>query len=307
MTGTGLTIRQVHAFLAVAELGSFTRAAERLGMAQPALSQQVRELEKALGIRLFDRTTRRVDLTDAGREFRTSATKICEDIEIAVRRTTDLAERRRGRVVIAAPPLLAGTILPQAIAEFSARFPAIQVGLIDAPTDRILAAVQSGEADCGIGTFRPALDDIERRALARDSLLLFCRAERGRAEAGAVAWRELRDRPLVVLTRDSGIRTLVEAGFDNAGVALKIAYEVSFISTAIGLIEAGLASAVLPSYARAAAANHDVAVRALSQPTVTRDIVLIHRRGRSLSPAVAAFEPIVRRCLRRLALVHWGP
>lgn len=78
-----ITIRQIEAFLKVAEFGSFTRAAERLHVAQPALSQHVRDLEGELGIRLFDRTTRRVELTEGGREFRNTAAKIVEDLERA--------------------------------------------------------------------------------------------------------------------------------------------------------------------------------------------------------------------------------
>lgn len=295
-----VTIRQIEVFLAVAELGSFTRAAERLRMTQPALSQQVRELEAALDIRLFDRTTRRVELTAGGREFSAAAGKVLEDLELAVRNAADLAERRRGRIVIAAPPLLAAAILPRAIAEFRASHPGIQVAVLDTGTDRIVEAVRLGKADCGLGTFAPAEEGIERASLARDSLMLFCGPGSPFFDRDAVAWRELADEPLVTLTRDSGIRLLVEVGYEAAEVPLRPAFEVSQITTAVALVEAGLGSAVLPTYAFAAAEGKRVAARPLTAPSISRDIVLIHASGRSLSPAVAAFEPVLRRCAQRL-------
>ena len=119
-----ITIRQIQSFLNVADLGSFTRAAEKMHTMQPALSQQVRDLESELGIRLFDRTTRRVELTEGGAEFRNIATKIIDDLEAAARNAHELAERKRGRVIVAAPPLLASAVVPRAIADFRNKYPA---------------------------------------------------------------------------------------------------------------------------------------------------------------------------------------
>ena len=93
-------------------------------MAQPALSLSIRELERELNLRLFDRTTRRVELTGAGQEFLQSADKLLADLDLAVRNARDLSERKRGRIVVAAPPLLAAMIVPAAIAEYNAPFPA---------------------------------------------------------------------------------------------------------------------------------------------------------------------------------------
>ncbi|TCR70457.1 LysR family transcriptional regulator [Bosea sp. BK604] len=295
-----VTLRQMHAFLAVAEHGSFTKAAERMHMAQPALSQLIRELERELGIRLFDRTTRRVELTDGGREFHGASAKIVQDIELAVRGAIDLAERKRGRIVVAAPPLLAAVILPEAIAEMRERYPGIQISVIDVKTDTIVEAVRLGRADCGVGTFAAVEDGIERIPMARDSLMLFCDHSSRFAAAGTVTWRDLRDEPLITLTRDSGIRLLVEVGYETAGVQLLPAYEVTQITTALALAEARLGIAVLPTYARAAAPHRRVIARPLAEPTIARDIVMIRRSDRSASPAVTAFEGVLRRYARRL-------
>lgn len=296
-----ITLKQIEGFLAVAEAGNFSSASRRLNIAQPALSQAIKDLEAELSVRLFDRTTRRVELTDAGREFQRSASKVLEELEHAVGNVHDLAERRRGRLRIAAPPLLAAVVLPQAIAEFRNRFPGISVQLADVGTEQIVEAVRSGKADCGLGTFSPAEDGIERTPLIRDSLMLFCGHASVFGDATSVGWRELANQPLITLTRDSGIRLLVEVGFEAAEIPLKPAYEVTQITTAIALVEAGLGVSVLPTYALAAARHRKVTGKLLTDPGISREVVLIHATGRSVSPAVSAFSTVVRRYAQQLA------
>jgi len=302
-----VTLKQIQAFLAVAELGSFTRAAERLHVAQPALSQYVRDLEAELGIKLFDRTTRKVELTEGGIEFRSAAAKSVEDLDHAVRNARDLASRRRGRLIVAAPPLLAAVILPRVISDFVARYPGVQIIILDARTDQIVDRVRTGQADCGIGTFAPSEAGIDRTTLARDSLLLFCSHESPFVHRTQVRWSDLRDQPLVTLTRDSGIRLLVERGYDSAQLPMRPDYEVSHIGTAIALVEVGLGVAVLPTYAFAAAHDRKVVARPLIEPTIARNIFMISPSGRSAPPALPAFATILRKHTRALVPRNSGP
>jgi len=290
-----ITLRQLQAFKTVAEFGSFTRAADRLKVAQPALSLSIRELERELNLRLFDRTTRRVELTGAGREFLQSADKLLADLEQAVRNAQDLSERKRGRIVIAAPPLLAAMIAPAAIAEYNAAFPGIDVGLLEASYDVMLDKLRSGEADCAIGTFDEREDGIRREILAQDVLTLFCPPSHPLARLKRVRWQDLRDHRLVMLTRDSNIRALVDRALSEAGVAAsRPLYEVSQMTTAIMMVEAGLGPAVLPSYIWSFAKERQIASRPLIEPQVNRPIALVHAESRSLSPAAEAFVRILR-------------
>jgi DNA-binding transcriptional LysR family regulator len=283
-----ITIRQIQSFLHVADLGSFTRAAEKMHTMQPALSQQVRDLEGELGIRLFDRTTRRVELTEAGAEFRVIAAKIIEDLESAVRNAHDLAERKRGRVVVAAPPLLAAAVVPRAIADFRQKHPGLEVRLIDARTDQIVEYVRSGQVDCGLGTFPSGEVGINSTLLARDSLMVFCATNHPFSRRRVVNWRALDGFPLITLTRDSGIRILVEVGYETAQIRLAPTYEVAQITTVLAMVEVGLGIAVLPAYAWAGARGMKIAAAAL-EPAIVRDIVMITRTGRATPPAVSAF------------------
>jgi DNA-binding transcriptional LysR family regulator len=289
-----ITIRQIQSFLNVAALGSFTRAAEKMHTMQPALSQQIRDLETELGIRLFDRTTRRVELTEGGAEFRNIAAKIIEDLESAARNAHELAERKRGRVIVAAPPLLAAAVVPRAIADFCSKYPGIEVRLIDARTNQIVEYVRSGQVDCGIGTFHAGEEGINSTLLARDSLMLFCASNHPLARRQTVNWRELDGLPLVTLTRESGIRLLVEVGFETVQIRLVPSYEVAQITTVLAMVEVGLGIAVLPTYAWAGARAMKISAATLN-PNIARDIALITRTGRSISPAVSAFARFLKK------------
>lgn len=295
-----VTIRQVESFLAVAEAGNFSRAAARLNLAQSALSQAVKDLEAEIGLRLFDRTTRRVELTEAGREFRDAASKLVDEFGIAIRQAHDLVERRRGRVRIAAPPLLAAVILPRAIADFSQRHPGITVELLDVGTEQIVDSVRKGSADCGLGTFTPGSDGVTQISLVRDKLMIFGNSEKLAVEQIAT-WADLAGQPLIALTKDSGIRRLVEVGYESAQISCRPAYEVTHITTALALVEAGLGIAVLPTYALAAVRNPEVRGRALKEPEISREISMIYASGRSRSPAVTAFEGTLRKYAHEVA------
>ena len=289
-----ITIRQIHAFLQVAALGSFTRAAEQLHTMQPALSQQVRDLEAELGIRLFDRTTRRVELTEAGAEFRAIAAKAIEELEVAARNAQGLAERKRGRVIVAAPPLLAAAVVPKAIVDFHEKYPGISVRLIDARSDQIVEMVRSGQVDCGVGTFHAGEEGITSTLLDRDNLMVFCAPNHPLAKRKSVNWKELDGHPLVTLTRDSGIRILVEVGFETAQIKLVPAYEVTWITTALAMVAAGLGIGVFPTYAWAGAQSLDIS-GSLLEPAIARDITLITRSGREVAPATQAFVRFLRK------------
>jgi DNA-binding transcriptional LysR family regulator len=295
-----IALRHMEAFLAVAEHGNFSTASRNLNVAQPALSQAVKDLEAELGLRLFDRTTRRVELTAAGVEFQGSASKIMEDLKHAVQNVRDIAARKRGRIRIAAPPLLSSVILPHAIAAFHVDFPGITIELIDKGTEEIVASVVAGNADCGLGTFSPGEEGIERTLLMRDNLMLFCPARHPLLERTSVRWSDLHDLPQIALTRTSGIRLLVDMACEMAHLSTKPAFEVSLITTALALVEAGLGVSVLPSYALAAARHYAVAAKPLGDPVVSRDVVMIHASGRSISPAVNSFAGILRSYAQKL-------
>jgi DNA-binding transcriptional LysR family regulator len=299
-----ITLRQLQAFVAVAETKNFTRAAQRLHIAQSAISLLIKELESDLGIRLLDRTTRHVELTDPGIEFRAYAEKLIADLDHAVRHTHELVERKRGRIAVAAPPYLATILLPLVIAEFQEEFAGIQIVLIDARTDQIVTRVVAGEADIGVGTFREDVDSITRTVLARDDLMAFYQSKHPLAAIRRPTWNHLRDYPSIMLTRESGIRALVEEGYAAAQIPIKPSYEVAQITTALALVEAGLGVSVLPSYALVSCRNRRIAARTLSSPAISRNVEVISCLGRTPPPATSEFVRRIQTHARRLAPRH---
>ncbi|MBX9842615.1 MAG: LysR family transcriptional regulator [Xanthobacteraceae bacterium] len=289
-----ITLRQLYGFKAVADVGTFTAAAQRLKVAQPALSLNIRDLERELGARLFDRTTRRVELTAAGREFLQSVDKLIADLEQAVQNARELAERKRGRLVVAAPPLLAAMVVPGAVADYKKRFPSIDVSVIDTQTNVIVDKVRSGEADCGIGTFAEAEEGIRKEVLFEDALMAWFPAHSPSSRSSRLAWKDLPGQ-LIAMTRDSRIRFLVDQVYQSAGQTMRPAYEVSHMTTAIMMVEAGLGVAVLPAYVWGFARAFNVTARVLFEPEVRREMAIIHASGRALSPAAEAFTRYLKK------------
>jgi DNA-binding transcriptional LysR family regulator len=285
-----ITLKQLSAFCAVAERGSFSRAAEQLHSPQSAVSVLVRGLEQELAARLFDRTTRRVELTAAGREFLGHAQKTLADLQHAIDDTHALGERRRGRLTVAGPPLLIEMLIPHVLAPFKRDFPGVKVVIIDARTERIIESVKQGQADIGIGTFVHEEEDLVQTRLAQHELMLFCPADHVLARRDRVLWRELEEIPLVGLAHESGVQHLVDFGLRSAGISPAPEYEVAFMTTALALVEVGVGVTVLPANTLPLIRGRDIAGRPLVQPTVMREISMITRHGRSLSPAAAEWR-----------------
>lgn len=294
-----ISLRQIEAFLAAADLGSFTGAARKLRISQPTLSLLVRDLEAELSLRLFDRTTRKVVLTAAGETFRNSVENIPSSLQRAVQNAADVYAGRSGRIVVAAPPLLATAILPQAIAALRRTNPGVSVGIIDERTEIILQKIRNGDADCGIGTFQRDEEGIVRTSVAQDQLLLFCHESSNLARKRVVEWTMLGSEAVITLMHDSGVRRLVEVGFETAGVPFNPPFEVNQITTAIALVEAGLGVAVLPTFALSVTRHQNLVARSLASPRMMRDIAIITREGRTVPPITVAFSKVLREHAKR--------
>ncbi len=282
-----VTPRQLRAFLAVAEAQGFTAAARQLGLAQSVASTLVQDLEHALGARLFDRTSRRVALTAAGAAFRPRAAALLADLAAAQRAALDTASAEQ--LTIAAPPLLAATLLPPAIAAARAARPQARFALIEAPTSRILDLLRAGAADIAIGTFGPgSTADLQATPLRADALALFMPAADPLAGRLSLPWSALAGRPMVALSPDSALRGLTDSALAAAGLpAAAPVFEVAQITTAIALVAAGLGIAALPSAAIPLAPRGRVATARLTAPTIPRHIAALSRPGQD-RPAAAA-------------------
>lgn len=294
-----VTLRQMRAFVLVVQLGSFTRAAGAMHLTQSALSLLIQELEKEMGAQLVNRTTRTVGVTEVGAEFLPSAQRILGDLEHALSNVDKLLTKERGCVVVAAPLMLAGTLMPPILAGFRARYPSIELILKDSLPDQVLPQVRTGAADLGIGTFQKSQDDLKRTLLFKESLVaVYLRDHVWPASSKTrLKWQDLRGFPVLTLPRGSVFRDLAEAGFTASGMTLEPAYEVTYVGTLMGLVKAGLGVAIVPGYATSLADPARVAWRRLERPVIEREVLMVHRAGSTLSPAAQAFHSYVLEAL----------
>jgi LysR family transcriptional regulator, carnitine catabolism transcriptional activator len=285
----GVTLRQLRAFVAVAQEGSITRAAQRVHLTPSALSMLISALEGELAVRLFDRTTRKIVLSEAGEELLPPIRRVFESMDKAFDGLRQFVGRRAHRFAIAASPLLAANLVPNLLASFKERFPAITVDLFDLPVEDIAQAVRSGQADFGVCTADLHAQDLLSTVLYQDRLMLACPAGHPLADCREVRWTSLCNEPLVLLRATSGLRALVEQGFSLIGETVAAAYEVAQVTTAIGLVQAGLGISILPSFAMSNALSARVVARPLVEPVIARDVVALTMPDKSLPASCEDF------------------
>jgi DNA-binding transcriptional LysR family regulator len=282
-------LRHFEALVAVARAGNFTRAALALRISQPTLTVRIRQMEEALGVRLLDRSTRSVRLTQIGKELAPVMERLVREMEAVVANAKDLSTGDRGIVSIAALPSISSTILPGIIAEFRDLSPAVAVVLKDSVASRILSMVKNEEVDFGIGSFPDADPDIQSVSLFTDRMRLVFPAGSPLEHKKVIPLRLLTDLSLILMDQQSSVRSLVNRAFESIGHVPAPAYEVTYMSTAVGLVKAGLGVAVLPASGLEISKSGGVRSRVLGHPALTRKIAAAQKKGRSLPPASEAF------------------
>jgi DNA-binding transcriptional LysR family regulator len=298
------TLKQLRAFVVVADSGQFTRAAERLDLSQSAVSTLIRQLERSLGLRLFDRHTRVLRLTEAGESMLPVARRAISDVDTIIENAQDLGLLRRGRVSVAAGTVQAALMLPRVIGSFNQRFATVEVRLHDVSERAVLEMVKSGEVDIGIGTAPE--DDTEIRAtrLVNDVFQVVLRPEHPLARRKTLAWRDLLDVPLIGPPPSNPIRVRLEAELAREGIALnfhRAVQDVTLPLTIVGMVEGGLGVAVMTSAVSRLAGAMGLVTVTPGEPAISRSISVILKRDRSLSPAGRQFRDFLLRSAAQAA------
>ncbi len=287
--GVNLNLRHLEALTAIARTGNFTRAAQALHISQPTLTVQIHQLEETLGVRLLDRNTRSVKLTQIGKELTPIMQRLLREVEAVVLNARELSTGDRGLVTVAALPSISATILPRMIANFRDQSPGVGIALRDVVASRILAMVKNEEVDFGIGSFPDAEPDIQTIPLFTDRMRIIFPPGSPLEHKRIVPLRLLTDLSLILMDRQSSVRMLIDRAFESIGHFPVPAYEVTYMSTAVGMVKAGLGVTFLPSSALEVSELSGVRSRVLNHPALTRKIVVAQKTGRSLSPAAEGF------------------
>lgn len=294
-----LSLRQLRAFEAVAAEGSFTRAAQRLFLTQSALSVLIRDIEKELGVALFDRHTRRVELTEAGHAFLPDVRRMLNELSEAVGRIGDLRDKRKGVLRLAASQLIASTLLPVVLAAYRSRFEGVDIRLRDTLPEHLLTHLQSGEVELLLGP-DGLLDEVglRRHPVFKDKHWLVCRTDDALRKKASLRWPDLEGRQFVAPTRDFVGRLRAELGTHCEPLLARPSIDTSYFTTALGLVSAGMGVTLCPTYSQQLVRSYGLEMLPLQEPSLHREVSLYSLPDRELSPAAQGFIDCVDEVIR---------
>jgi len=279
-----LSLRHIRAFVEVARQGNFRRAAEKLFVSQPALTITINQLEQLVGVNLFNRTTRRVNLTIDGEDFLPIAERLVADFERAISDLKTSAERRGGKVAIAVLPSLTINLLPGLLARFKDANPGIRIVLRDDNARGVQRQVLNNESDFGISNRWEEDSELDYTPLTLDPVGLVCPPDHPLGKSTKpLAWRKLENFPFVGMSQDTGVYKLINAIQGCPESVLSPEYEVLTMAALGGILEAKLAITVLPLLAVPSYMHPALVFRKLTNPRIERELCLITRRDYPLS------------------------
>lgn len=289
MKQTNVSLRQMRAFVTLAHYSSFRQAADALNLSQSALSTAIQQMEAELAAQLFDRTTRRVELTIVGRNLFPTVERILADIEISMEDVRSEALGTRGRVVVSALLSIVVRVLPIVVERFKAKYPNVKIVVLAHTLSAIHRSLQVNEADIGVCGHTELESDLDFEFLVADRFQAILPLRHPLAKASEIRWRELSPYPFVIMTRGTQIRDLIESVLQRQKLSLTPVCEMSEPMAIEAMVESKLGISVLPKSALTPN-NNKLCVRPLVEPMLERRLGTITRKGRTPSPAAAAFR-----------------
>ncbi|AXB43192.1 LysR family transcriptional regulator [Amycolatopsis albispora] len=280
-----LTVPQLRAVVEVADAGGFTSAAQRLHLAQSSLSRAIGEVERRVGVALFERTTRRLELTPEGAEFVRIARGVLASFDAGMRHFAGFLEGASGHVRVATLPSLAAILLPPVVAAYRRAHPAVEMSIEDALSGEVLDRVRAGEVDLAVTVVTEPLPDLEVRELAADR---FCCVYPPGHEP-VRDWASLAGEPFIAFGTASSIRSLADRALDSASVVTGRRIEARNIAAVAGLVAAGLGVSAVPGLVLPLVSFAGLEHSPLAGPSVDRTIAVVRDPARPLAPAVRAF------------------
>ncbi|WP_067705867.1 MULTISPECIES: LysR family transcriptional regulator [unclassified Erwinia] len=287
------TLRQLRVFVAVAQQGSFSQAGQQIGLSQSAVSHSIKELEGEMGIRLLDRTTREVMLTEAGEQLASRLERLLEELNTTLLDVRSYGQQRSGTVRVAASQTISAHLMPQCLAASQQNYPDIRIMLRDRPQQWVLQSVRNAEVDFGIVIGPLTVEDFTCEPILDEPFLLLCRQDDPLAAEQTISWEMLNDRPLVLQDYTSGSRVLIDEALRAQQVRAEIVQEIGHPATLYPMVEAGIGISILPALALPLPQGRPLLVRRMV-PEINRTIMLVRRKNRSLTPAAEAIWQEVR-------------
>lgn len=281
-----VTLKHLRCFLAVAESGSFTVAASRLFLTQSALTATIQQFEEALGLKMFDRTTRRVVMTEAAERFRPEAGKVVNNFDSAVGDLMALGQGQQGHIRIGAAASVIYQFLVHAIPKFRQSYPNITISLRDPAAQQVERMVMEGEVDFAIDSKHQGYEGLNYTPLIADRYGVVCHRDLPLAHLKrALRWTDLTPQEYVAFSADTGIGQFLRSHAKNWPVLGGMHDEVASTTSLFAVLSMGKRYSVLPAMALKGREFPELVFRELHKPALSREICLITRRLRSMSPS----------------------
>lgn len=289
-----ITLKQLRAFVAVARTQSFTEACAQVHLSQPALSITIKNLEEEAGGALFSRTTRAIALTPEGEEFYPVAQKVIHDYDAALDDLTQRFALNRGRVVLAAMPSFASSLLPGIISDYRELYPNVSVTVNDVIAEDVVDMVRNGQVEVGV-TFDPGrFDDLSFTPLFDDRFVAVVYPDHPLARQKTVAWQALLDNDFIALQRPSSIRLLIEAKLRQLGLQVLPEFETHQLATIGRMVATGLGVSAVPSLCIQQMRELGAICRELDTPVMSRPVGILTRKRYPLSKAAVSLVDIIQ-------------
>lgn len=284
-----MEFRQIEHFVAVVEHGGFSPAARSVRIVQSALSTSVRNLERELGAALFERTTRRVALTEAGRAFLPAARRVLAEAVTGADAVRAVAGLSRGRVAIGAIQWLGPVDLPAELAAFHRTYPEIQISVLNSPVTELIGRLRDGELDLAyLAEDGPVPDDLASQVVYREKLMLIMPEGHRLAGRDRVSWLELADEPFVEFSEGSAVTGLLRRVSAELGLRRRIVGQVTQLGLQLGLVRSGIGVAIVQG--TLATTTSGLAVAELTEPASEWQVSLVSRAPRPTNPAAVALR-----------------
>ena len=296
-----LSTKDLRAVVALSQTRNFGQAALQVHLSPSALSALVARVESQLGARLFERTTRAVELTDAGQIFVVHAQELLRDTQKALSAVQDAVNLRSGSVTIAALPSLAASVVPRAFAQFAAQHPLVRLALLDTLSGEAFALVRSGKVDFALTAADPKQEDLSYEQLTTDDFLLLC--PQGHALCAApqpLALEDTLEFPHISMPATASVRQYLDAALAARGHVFAPTFEVDHIATIGALVGAGLGVSALPQAAAALLSSESLARLPLASPAIVRPLGAVSRRHAPMSCAARQMYGLLAQGMRQM-------
>lgn len=307
MTASNANLKQLRAFIEVADKNSFVSASQSLNMSQPALSQCIRQLETHVGSPLFNRTTRHVHLTPLGSGFLPLARDLVNRFDMLMTDVQNTVNRKQGNVTVACLPSVASRLMPKVLVACDRLYPGIHVTIRDSNMKGVSSMTLSGEVDFGIASGVAPDARLGSAGFAWDKMYAVLPVTSPLARKRTLRWHELSSESFIAMSHETGIRDLIDRILADLGIRLNIISEISNLATLSGLVEEGVGISVNPGLALPRDNQSLVRHRPLIDPVVRRNISLFWKRGHGFSPAATALISSLANCIRSGEMERYFP